>query len=251
MNPSDPPQVYAQVVERLRALPGARAEVVGDATGHPMWGAVLGSDADDRIDVLMTAGVHGDEPAGVEAALQFFEGEGRAYLDRFRVRLVPCVNPSGFEARTRVNGNDVDINRSITADDVPEAACLRSLVEGRRYALFLDLHEDYDATGFYMYEIERQNRLLGGRIVDAIKQIGPIDGDDNEDEGKDEEISEGLFAIQEKWRDQGWSAWAYYEGADHAVLTETPSTAWDLQRRVDAHHAALRLVLDHYRETTA
>ena len=44
-------------------------------------------------------------------------------------------------------------------------------------------------------------------------------------------ISEGLFGINPKWREQGWSAYGYYAGADHGVLTETPSTAWPLDRR--------------------
>ena len=48
-----------------------------------MWGLTFGCTGDDRIEVLLTGGVHGDEPAGVEAVLQFLEGFGREYLDRF------------------------------------------------------------------------------------------------------------------------------------------------------------------------
>lgn len=248
MHPDDPPPHYADVVRRIHAIEHATCEVIGEATDHPMWGLTFGEPAAGRIPVLLTSGIHGDEPAPIEATLQFLEGFGADYLDRFWFRVVPCANPSGFEARTRENGSGQDINRSMSDDTVVESVTLRNMVQGQAFTLFFDLHEDYEATGFYMYEIEAENRLLGDRIVEQVKQIGPIDGDENSDEGLDEKISEGLFAIQEKWREQGWSAWAYFEAAQHAILPESPSTPWPLQQRVDAHHAALRIVLDHYRD---
>tara|TARA_A100001037_G_scaffold296061_1_gene316037 strand:- start:2596 stop:2853 length:258 start_codon:yes stop_codon:yes gene_type:complete len=71
-------------------------------------------------------------------------------------------------------------------------------------------------------------------IVEAIKEIGPIDGEDNTDAGLDLPISEGLFGVNPKWHKQGWSAYAQFECSNHVVLCETPSTAWDLERRVKA-----------------
>ena len=113
-------------------------------------------------------------------------------------------------------------------DEVAESVLLRRFIAGRQFDLFFDLHEDYEATGFCIYEGQREGRLLGGTLVDAIKSIGPVDGDENTDAGLDLPISEGLYGINPKWKDQGWSAYAYYESADHVVLCETPSTAWPL-----------------------
>lgn len=245
-NMSSATPIYADITTRMHGIDGADCRIVGDATGHPMWGLTLGTKDPNRKQVLLTAGIHGDEPAGVEAALQFLEGFGNEFLDRFTFTVIPCANPSGFEAGTRVNASGQDINRSMSDDSVPESVTLRRSVADTHFDIFFDLHEDYEATGYYMYEIQRQNQLLGAQIVEAVRQIGAIDGSENTDEGLDMPISDGLFAINPAWRQQGWSAWAYYEAADHAVLTETPSTAWPLKQRVAAHHVALRLVLEHY-----
>ena len=243
---TSPPRRYADVVARIQAIEAARCEIVGDATGHPMWGLTFGCTGDDRIEVLLTGGVHGDEPAGVEAVLQFLEGFGREHLDRFIFFVIPCVNPSGYEAGTRDNSAGQDINRSMSDDGVIEAATLRRMSRDRHYDIFFDLHEDYEATGFYMYESQRDDHLVGPQIIEAVKRIGPIDSDENTDAGLDMPISEGLFGINPKWGDKGWSAYGYYAGAHHGVLPETPSTAWPLDRRVAAQHTVLRTVLDHY-----
>jgi len=195
----------------------------------------------------MTGGVDGDEPAGIEAVLRFLEGPVEAYLDEFFFSVIPCVNPSGLDGGTRVNKAGQDINRGMSDDTVAESGLLRKFIKRQRYEVFFDHHEDYEATGYYMYEIERNDQLLGARIVEAVKAIGSIDSSENTDIGLDMPISEGLFGVNPKWRGQGWSAYAYFENANHGVLCETPSTAWDLDLRVQAHQIAQGIVLDHYR----
>ena len=242
-----PSRRYAEFLTRLQAISAARCEIIGEATGYPMWAATVGTPADDRLSVLITSGVHGDEPATVEAVLQFLEGFGERYLDRFTFFVIPCVNPSGYEAGTRANSAGQDINRAMSDDDVIESVTLRRMLRGRRFDILFDLHEDYEATGFYMYEGHPDDRLLGPQIIAAIKaKIGPIDSEDNTDAGLELPISEGLFGIHPKWREQGWSAYGFFEAACHGVLPETPSAAWPLDQRVAAHHLVLRQVLDHY-----
>ena len=242
---------YGEVEARLRGLDSGQVKtaVLGAADGYSIYALKFGhrGEEGDKREILLTGGVHGDEPAGVEAVLRFLEGRGEEYLDEFVFYVIPCVNPSGFELNTRVNSREQDINRSMSEEDVQEAVLLRQFLAGKRFDVLVDLHEDYEATGFYMYEAEQQNRLIGARIVEAIKQIGPIDGDENNDEGLDLPISEGLFGINPNWRDKGFSAHAYNENSNHVVLCETPSTAWTLDRRVEAHLTALTITLDHYR----
>lgn len=240
-------QSYADVVDRIQALDAADCEIVGAATGHPMWGLSCANSAQDPLEVLITGGVHGDEPAGVEAVLQFLEGFGATYLEHCAFTVIPCVNPSGYEAGTRDNGKGQDINRAMSDDEVVESVTLRRMLQGRHFELCFDLHEDYEATGFYMYEAQRDDRLLGAQIVATVKaDVGPTDSDENTDAGLDTPISEGLFGINPKWRHKGWSAYGYFEAAEHGILPETPSTAWPLEQRVAAHHVALRIALDHY-----
>ena len=243
---------YDDVERRIEGLDRSqvRVGVLGSAFGYEIKALKVGRRAAGRKEILMTGGIHGDEPAGIEAVLSFLEGPVESYLDDFFFTVIPCVNPSGLDLGTRKNKNGQDVNRAMSDDKVVESVMLRKFVAGKRFDVFFDHHEDYEATGYYMYEAQRDDQLIGQKIVESIKAIGPLDGDENTDEGLDLPISEGLYGINPKWRKQGWSAFAYYENSNHVVLCETPSTAWDLDRRVEAHRVAQLMTLDHYKNRT-
>lgn len=101
--------------------------------------------------VTIAAGVHGDEPAAPWALLSLARD---GLLDRrFAYRLWPCVNPTGYAAHTRVNAEGVDINRSFSrGGTTPEARAIVTANRDRRFVLALDLHEDFEADGSYLYE---------------------------------------------------------------------------------------------------
>jgi len=107
---------------------------------------------DPRLPVVtISAGVHGDEPAGVWALLSLVAD---GLLDpRYSYRLWPCFNPTGFEAGTRANAEGTDVNRSFGRGGTsPEAKAILTANRDRTFALSIDLHEDHEATGFYLYE---------------------------------------------------------------------------------------------------
>ncbi|MGH7661031.1 MAG: hypothetical protein ACRENA_08995 [Vulcanimicrobiaceae bacterium] len=101
--------------------------------------------------VHVTAGVHGDEPAAPWALLAMAEA---GMLDeRFSYRLWPCTNPSGFRAGTRTNAEGKDINRSFSPETAtPESRTIMQVNGGCRFAFAIDMHEDFEAEGFYCYE---------------------------------------------------------------------------------------------------
>lgn len=129
--------------------------------------------------IALHAGVHGDEPAGAWA---LYECVRDGLLDpRFAYRLWPCVNPSGFAAGTRRNAEGDDVNRSFSrGGTTPEARAIITANRDRRFALSLDLHEDHEAAGFYLYEPTRERRAsygdpVTGAMIDAgfpLQHIG-------------------------------------------------------------------------------
>jgi hypothetical protein len=121
--------------------------------------------------IAIHAGVHGDEPAGAWA---LYECVRDGLLDtRFAYRLWPCVNPSGFARGTRRNADGDDVNRSFSrGGSTPEARAIVTANRDRRFALSLDLHEDHEATGFYLYEPTRDRPAsygapVTGAMIDA------------------------------------------------------------------------------------
>ena len=59
--------------------------------------------------VYISTGIHGDEPAGPLAARRLLqENEWPQEID---LRLLPCLNPSGFRLNRRENDEGTDLNR--------------------------------------------------------------------------------------------------------------------------------------------
>ena len=122
--------------------------------------------------IHLTAGVHGDEPAGPWALLSSVEA---GLLDAsFSYRIWACTNPTGYRAETRVNAEGNDVNRSFSAEaSTPESRAIMAENLERRFAFAMDLHEDFEADGFYCYEPEVDGRApLSEAIVDALDLAG-------------------------------------------------------------------------------
>jgi protein MpaA len=123
--------------------------------------------------VVITAGVHGDEPAAPWALLSIVRD---GLLDpRFAYRIWPCLNPSGYVAGTRHNAEGDDVNRSFSRGGAtPEARAVITANRDRRFALALDLHEDFEADGCYLFESLRPGSAsrFAGRVVEALDAAG-------------------------------------------------------------------------------
>lgn len=124
--------------------------------------------------VSISAGVHGDEPAAPWALLSIVRD---GLLDpSFNYRLWPCLNPTGYIAGTRENAEGNDINRSFSrGGQTPEARAVLTANRDRRFVLALDLHEDFEAGGAYIFEplpdLAAPSRFAEP-IVEALDEAG-------------------------------------------------------------------------------
>lgn len=110
--------------------------------------------------------------------------------------VIPCLNLSGYVENTRENVDGVDINRSMEREDVAEAVLLRKNLSGRQFGLYVDMHKDYDADGFYMCEAEKEGRLVGEEIVAAVGGVGALDTDDEDD--NEEPVGPGRYPVSDR-----------------------------------------------------
>jgi protein MpaA len=90
--------------------------------GHPLLYQEFGfNKLNDRGPVnLLLCGVHGDEPSGIHACFHLVREilfDNPEVLKDFRLVIAPIVNPDGFFAKTRQNGNGVDPNRNLPTKD--------------------------------------------------------------------------------------------------------------------------------------
>ncbi len=123
--------------------------------------------------VSIHAGVHGDERAAPWALLSIVRD---GLLDsRFAYRMWPCLNPSGYAANTRANADGDDVNRSFSrGGTTPESRAVLTANRDRRFVLALDLHEDFEAGGCYVYEPLRAGEVptLSPHVVRALDDAG-------------------------------------------------------------------------------
>jgi len=63
----------------------------------------------DEIDILLMAGIHGDEPQGT---VLFSEALRNLLPEELQNAIILCANPDGMAMGTRANSNGVDLNRN-------------------------------------------------------------------------------------------------------------------------------------------
>ena len=125
--------------------------------------------------IYISAGIHGDEPAGPIAALHLLR-ENR-WPDHTEIFLLPCLNPIGFTLNRRENATGVDLNRDYRNSRTAEAlAHIAWLQRQPKFDFYLCLHEDWESHGFYLYEQNPDNRAsLADPIVSAVEKVCPVD----------------------------------------------------------------------------
>ena len=237
-----PKRSYDPVARRVEALAdrGRKVETVGVVEGHPVF--CIRAGLPRRLRVLLTGGVHGDEPAGVEAVLRFFEEDAEPWLGQVEFTALPCVNPVGYVRDTRGNGAGADINRSFESGGVPEVDLVKKVLEGCRLDAFVDCHEDWEADGFYMYEGQRQGPAAGPAVIAEVAEQASIDPDSGEDS---EPVSPGVYEISPSWGLVGFAPHVLNRHAPSACIFETP-TKWPLEKRAAVHRVGLGAALRHW-----
>ena len=128
-----------------------------------------------EVRIYISAGIHGDEPAGPLAALRLIQ-ENR-WPEDVEIFLLPCLNPAGFTMNRRENAEGVDLNRDYRNPKSAEARAHIAWLERQpQFDLYLCLHEDWESHGFYLYEQNPDNKLsLAGKIIEAVRKVCPVD----------------------------------------------------------------------------
>ncbi len=146
----------------------------------PLWVVTIECSETPQFHVLLTGGMHGNEPAGTEALLQFIEtmSANVAQDAHTEIDVIPLVNPWGWAHDTRFNQTGRDINRDFASFRSQEARLIRDFTRKKKYDLISDHHEDPDGKGFYMYQYGMRSTALSRAIIRMQRAHGyPIEQD--------------------------------------------------------------------------
>lgn len=125
--------------------------------------------------IYLSAGIHGDEPAGPLAVLDLLEQDCLP-ADAW-IWLLPCLNPTGFPRNSREAASGIDLNRDYRHPRSPEIQAHVAWMQRQpMFDLTLCLHEDWEASGFYVYELNPDHHAsLAEAMVRGARAVCPID----------------------------------------------------------------------------
>jgi hypothetical protein len=237
---------YTEILRRLDAISqreGVMLSVLDELrrSGYALPFCMVRSGPQTGPQLCISAGLHGDEPAGVEALLALLE---RPALPSVGIIAFPCVNPTGFIAGTRTNDIGIDLNRTFGQERGPqETDLVRWALEGQRFACGVDLHEDHEANGFYLYEHVRGVPELCPSIVARVRGVGlPIS---DAPSVEDRALVDGCVTPAEERLSPlvgFFSIYLFDRHSDHTLVPES-TPILPMPARVAMHHAALDAVI--------
>lgn len=192
--------------------------------------------------IYLSAGIHGDEPAGTEGLYQWAALHGPV-LRELPLMIFPCLNPWGLVHNRRTDSQNCDLNRCYHLSDVPRIQAQKQLLRGYTFRLAMCLHEDYDAQGVYLYEIRNKLTPFGQELLSAAGYYIPVDL---------RRMIEGRRA------EQGWIArklnlkkfpivaegiYVALHHGERTITAETPSE-YDLGKRIEAQIAMIQRAIE-------
>lgn len=136
----------AHIIDFLTGLPRTfRLKNLGASVQeNPIYGLTLGN---GPTRILMWSQMHGNESTTTKAVLDLIQylkmelGTSKQILQQFTLHIIPILNPDGAKAYTRVNANEIDLNRDAQDLTQPESKVLKSVYEDFEPDFCFNLHD--------------------------------------------------------------------------------------------------------------
>ena len=243
---------FNSIINRLKNLsidPGSIETIKTYQTSaglYPLIKIVLGKG--NSLRALISAGIHGDEPGGIESLINFLKNsEYLDYINEWEITLLPCINPYGYEFGTRTNHQGKDLNRLFKLKNPPdEVVFVQSILE-TDFKLIIDLHEDNESHGYYLYQtgLSKNYEKIGLEILNSLEGIMPIN---LETEIAGSQADQGIIGKELEILSMDWWPMALYglsKGTQMCLTLET-SSLFDMETRVHAHLTAIKTAFKHF-----
>lgn len=153
-------------------------EVVGHSyKGIPIYKVTIGKGS---TNILVWSQMHGNESTGTKAVFDFFKWltkddiVANTILEKCTLVFLPMLNPDGAAVYTRVNAQDIDLNRDAVDVIAPESKVLRQVLKNVNPKFCFNLHDqrtifnvgDNPATiSFLAPSEEKSRKLTEGRKI--------------------------------------------------------------------------------------
>jgi len=202
----------------------------------------------DYFRVGIFAGVHGDETAGIFAAVRFLQELARnpEIARGYEIYVYPLCNPTGFEDGTRHSRSGRDLNREFwSGSREPEVLLLERQIRTLRFDGMMSLHADDESEGLYAFALGAQvtQHVVEPALL-AAEDILPRNGHPTIDNftarnGLIRKGYPGMLCAAPEARPRPFE-----------IVFETPRQA-ELEKQIEANLVFLRQALDQYQQLQA
>jgi hypothetical protein len=243
-----PLEAIAKNSPNLVANHEARFDAKGEHYELPRYLFVGPRGGDTPIRLGIFAGIHGDEPEGVHALVQFIRLlESKPELAAgYYLSFYPVCNPTGFEDNTRHSRSGKDLNREFWKNsEQPEVRLLQAELVSRSFQGLISLHTDDTSDGFYGFAhgATITKSLIEPALAAAEKFLPrneqPVIDGFNARRGVIRDGYEGILSAPPKTRPRPFE-----------MILETPATPPSYLKEL-AFVAALQSILIEYRQFIA
>jgi protein MpaA len=186
--------------------------------------------------IYISSGMHGDEPAGPLSVERLLDKD--QWPSDVNIWLLPCLNPTGARLRTRENKDGIDLNREYHDPKTAEViAHTRWLDKQADFYRSICVHEDWEASGFYMYG---SNKAVAYEVVGAVRKVFPIET--KEADGRP--VEDGVVNVEYGKPLPAWpEAYYLYKKKRSENYTLEASSDYGLEDRVQALVTAVETIL--------
>ena len=232
----------------LIAKHDARFEADGQPYVLPRYLFIGPKGGDEPIRVGLFAGIHGDEPEGVHALIQFLTALEHKpdFATGYCLFVYPICNPTGFEDYTRHARSGQELNREFWTDSLqPEVKLLQAELTAHALHGIIALHTDDTSDGFYGFVSGATlTESLITPALEAAEQFLPRNNNDvidgfKADNGIIHESYEGVLRAPPEVRPRPFE-----------IILETPKAPPEYLKEA-ATVLALQTILTRYREFIA
>ncbi len=233
---------YEKYIKKLKEVcikNGIKLQKIGDVgkkKEYPMFKIVLGNSR--KKTVCFSGGIHGEEPAGPWAILEFMKHYNSKRYKDTKIILFPVANPYGFDRGIRRNFLNKDLNGHFCKSVLSgENKVLYNAVKNENIFFFHALHEDEGFKKFYLYNFEKKPEKIYRDIILLAKKYFPID---TRKRIYNDPAKNGLIINRP---DGSFEDKMFRDGVPYSMCTETPE-AHPLRKRIELNVKIMNVVLD-------
>ncbi|MDY7394034.1 M14 metallopeptidase family protein [Aureibaculum sp. 2210JD6-5] len=167
----------------IKKLPNIfSSEILGYSfKGIPIYGITVGN---GKTKILLWSQMHGNESTGTKALFDIFkwldenDSTVKQILRECTLVFIPILNPDGAEVYTRVNAQNIDLNRDAVDCTAPESKILKGVLKKINPKFCFNLHDqrtifsvgDKPATISFLAPSEEESRQVteGRKITMSV-----------------------------------------------------------------------------------